>query len=67
MNIGERRVRMRKIGGVNMNTTVHYKFTKYSIQESLKQSIKEVKLIKKGQIKTKTWRELLNDLKENKE
>lgn len=68
---------MRKIGGVNMNTVAHLtaKPTKEkaperycSVYESLKQSLKEVKLIKQGKIKTKNWRKLLNELNEdNKE
>ncbi len=68
---------MRKIGGVNMNTIARLtgKLTKdnmneryCNVYESLKESLKEVKLIKKGKIKTKTWRELLQELKEdNKE
>lgn len=39
-----------------------------NVYESLKESLKEVNLIKKGKIKTKKWRELLQELKEdNKE
>ena len=68
---------MRKIGGVNMNTIARLsaKRTKdntperyCSVYESLKESLKEVKLIKQGKIKAKPWRELLKELDEdNKE
>ena len=66
-------VLMRKIGGVNMNTVARLgKLTKEktterycSVYESLKESLKEVKLIKQGKIKTKNWRELLNELNED--
>lgn len=64
---------MRKIGGVSMNT-ISGKLTKEktpqrycSIQESLRESLKEVKMIKQGKIKGKSWRELFKELKENKE
>lgn len=66
---------MRKIGGVNMNaiarltarptkdkTTERY----CSVYESLKESCKEVKLIKEGKIKPKSWRKLLKELDEGK-
>lgn len=64
---------MRKIGGVNMNTVAHLgKLTKEktterycSVYESLKESLKEVKLIREGKIKPKTWQEFLEEL--NKE
>lgn len=64
---------MRKIGGVNMNTVAHMgKLTKEktterycSVYESLKESLKEVKLIRDGKIKPKTWQEFLEEL--NKE
>lgn len=67
---------MRKIGGVNMDTIARltHKFTKdkkdkryCTIYESLEQSFKEVNLIKEGKIKPKKWRELLKEVKENKE
>lgn len=65
---------MRKIGGVNMNavarlTNTKEKFTKRycSVYESLEESLKEVKLIKEGKIKPKTWKELLEELKEDGE
>lgn len=65
---------MRKIGGVNMNTVARLTNTKEklskrycSVYESLEESLKEVKLIKEGKIKPKSWRELLNELKEDKE
>lgn len=64
---------MRKIGGVSMNT-ISSKLTKEktpqrycSIQESLRESLKEVKLIKQGKIKAKSWKDLFKELKENKE
>lgn len=67
---------MRKIGGVNMNTIAQVKgrLTKdktseryCSIYESLDESLREVKQIKEGKIKPKTWRELLEEIRENKE
>jgi len=67
---------MRKIGGVNMNAIARLtgKLTKEktterycSVYESLKESLKEVKLIKEGKIKPKTWRQLLEELEDNKE
>lgn len=67
---------MRKIGGINMNTIARLngKLTKEkaserycSVYESLEQSLKEVKLIRKGKIKPKTWDELYKELKEEKE
>lgn len=66
---------MRKIGGINMNTTARLtgKLTKdktakryCSVYESLEESLKEVKLIKEGKIKPKTWDELYEELKNNK-
>ncbi len=64
---------MRKIGGVNMNA-ISVKLTKdktaqryCSVYESLEQSLKEVKLIREGKIKPKTWDELYKELKEEKE
>lgn len=59
-----------------MNAIAHLtgKFTKEkaskrycSVYESLEQSLKEVKLIKEGKIKPKTWKELLKELKEDGE
>ena len=63
---------MKKIGGVNMNTTYNFtgNITKqkcYNIYEALKESLKEVKLIKQGKIEAKTWDELYEELKQNKE
>ena len=65
---------MRKIGGVNMNTVARLTNTKEklskrycSIYESLEESLKEVKLIKEGKIKPKTWDELYEELKQCKE
>ncbi len=67
---------MRKIGGVNMDAIAHLtgRLTKEkenkrycTVYESLEQSLKEVKLIKDGKIKPKTWRELLKELKEDGE
>lgn len=62
---------MRKIGGVNMNaisssdtkdkTTQRY----CTVYESLDESLKQVKSIKQGKIKAKTWKELYEELKEN--
>ena len=64
---------MRKIGGVSMST-ISARLTKEktaqrycSVYESLEQSLKEVKLIKEGKIKPKTWDELYKELKEKKE
>lgn len=58
---------MKKIGGVNMNTVARLTNTKEkaserycSIYESLKQSLKEVKLHRKGKIHLDTWDEYLN-------
>lgn len=67
---------MRKIGGVNMNAIAHLKgkLTKdktseryCSVYESLDESLKEVKLIKEGKTKAKTWDELYTELKNNEE
>ena len=66
---------MRKIGGINMNTITRLtgKKTKddskyCTIYKSLEESLKEVKLIKEGKIKPKTWQELLDELdNDNKE
>ena len=64
---------MRKIGGINMNA-ISAKLTKEkatqrycSVYKSLEESLKEVKMIKQGKIKTKSWKELFDELKENKE
>lgn len=63
---------MRKIGGVNMNAissklTKEKKTPRYcTVYESLDESLKEVKLIKQGKIKAKTWKELFKELKEDK-
>lgn len=62
---------MRKIGGVNMGTVAQLKkkLTKdkaqeryCSIYESLKQSLKEVKLHREGKIHLDTWDEYLNKI-----
>ena len=65
---------MRKIGGVNMNTVARLTNTKEklskrycSVYESLKESLKEVKLHKQGKIQLKTWDELYEELQEDKE
>ena len=67
---------MRKIGGINMNTITRYagKFTREktserycSVYESLEESLKEVMLIKQGKIKPKTWKQVLEELGDNKE
>ncbi len=59
-----------------MNTVTRYKrqITKEkpnerycSVYESLEESLKEVKLIREGKIKPKTWDELYKELKEEKE
>lgn len=66
-------VHMRKIGGVNMNTIAHLtrkktkdkKTERYcSVYESLKESLKEVKLHKEGKIHLDTWDDFLEELKE---
>lgn len=64
---------MRKIGGVNMSA-ISGKLTKEktigrycSVYESLEGSLKEIKLIKQGKVKTKSWKELYNNLKNNEE
>ena len=63
---------MRKIGGVNMNA-ISRRLTKEkmserycSVYESLKESLKEVKLHREGKIHLKTWDELYEELKNNK-
>lgn len=67
---------MRKIGGVSMDTiarltrniTKDKKDKRYcTVYESLEQSLQEVKLIKEGKIKPKTWDELYEELKHNEE
>lgn len=67
---------MRRIGGVNMNTIAHLtgKLTKEkapkrycSVYESLKESLKEVKLHREGKIHLDTWDEFLEELNEDKE
>lgn len=62
---------MRKIGGVSMNTITRLthrtkdKQTKRycTVYESLRQSLKEVKLHRQGKIKLNTWDEFLEELK----
>lgn len=66
---------MKKIGGINMNTIAHTgKLTKEktserycSVYESLKQSLKEVKLHREGKINLDTWDKYLKKKKEKKE
>lgn len=67
---------MRKIGGVNMDTIAHLskRHTKEkaskrycSISESLRESLKEVKLHKEGKLQLGTWDEFLEELKHDKE
>lgn len=62
---------MKKIGGINMNTTTCLKGKKAkkntSIYASIKKGLKEVKLHKQGKIHLKTWDELYNELKNEKE
>lgn len=67
---------MRKIGGVSMEAIARLrgKLTKdktskryCSVYESLEESLKEVKLMKEGKIKPKTWDELYEELQNNKE
>lgn len=65
---------MKKIGGINMSTVTRLTNTKEkksqrycSVYESLEESLKEVKLIKEGKIKPKTWEELLEELKKDGE
>ena len=58
-----------------MNTAIHFINNKKennnkrhcSIKKSLTKSLKEVKLIKQGKSKVKTWDALYNELKESKE
>lgn len=64
---------MRKIGGVNMSA-ISGRLTKEktaqrycSVYESLKQSLKEVKLHREGKIHLDTWDEYLAKKKQNKE
>lgn len=62
---------MKKIGGINMNTTTCLKGKtakkNTSIYTSIKEGLKEVKLHKQGKIHLKTWDELYNELKNEKE
>lgn len=66
---------MRKIGGVNMNTitrltqrTKDKPIKRYcTVYESLRQSLKEVKLHRQGKIKLNTWDEFLENLKKEEE
>ena len=65
---------MRKIGGVNMNTIARLtKRTKdkqseryCTVYESLRQSLKEVKLHREGKIHLDTWEEYLAKKKQSK-
>lgn len=61
---------MRKIGGINMNTTILLKGKKNnrdcSIYESLKESVKEVKLFKNGNKELNTWDVFFNELNKEK-
>ena len=56
---------MRKIGGIKMSTMILRR--EHNIQETLKQSLKEVKLHKEGKIQLKTWDELYEELNQYKE
>lgn len=66
---------MKKIGGINMNTIAHTgKIAKEktaerycSVYESLKKSLKEVKLHREGKINLDTWDEYLMKKKKDKE
>lgn len=67
---------MKKIGGVNMNAIARLngKLTKdktseryCSVYESLKESLKEVKLHRAGKIHLDTWDEYLAKKQKNKE
>ena len=67
---------MKKIGGINMNTiarltranTKDSNNERYcSVYESLKESLKEVKLHREGKIHLDTWEEYLAKKKHNKE
>lgn len=40
---------------------------KHSAAESLQQSLKEMKLIRKGKMKRRTWQEIYNELKEERD
>ena len=66
---------MKKIGGVNMNTITRFtgKLTKdkaaqryCSVYESLKESLKEVKLHREGKKHLDTWEEYLEKKKRSK-
>ena len=65
---------MKRIGGVSMDAIAQkVKLTKEnaskrhcSVYGSLEESLKEVKLIKEGKLKPKTWDELYKELKNNK-
>lgn len=64
---------MRKIGGINMNTVAVGKLTKEktsnrycTVYESLKESLKEVKLHRQGKIHLDTWEEYLAKKRQNK-
>lgn len=65
---------MRKIGGINMGTVTRLTNTKdktpqryCSVYESLKQSLKEMNLIRKGKLKAKTWDEFKKELDNEEE
>ena len=67
---------MRKIGGVNINTiarlfakTTKEKTSKRycSVYESLKESLKEVKLHKEGKMHLDTWDDFVEELKKDEE
>lgn len=65
---------MRKIGGINMSTVTRLTNTKdktseryCSVYESLKASLKEVKLHKEGKIHLDTWDEFLKELKNDED
>lgn len=65
---------MRKIGGINMSTVTRLTNTKEktsqrycSVYESLKESLKEVKLHREGKIHLDTWDEFLKELKNDED
>ena len=61
---------MRKIGGIKMGAVRELKgnlIRKYDLREALEESLKEVRLHEEGKIMLKTWDELYDELKNNKE
>ncbi|KAF6565461.1 hypothetical protein G9G63_09905 [Paenibacillus sp. EKM202P] len=53
----------KKKGGKKMNSTLDRDM---SPSESLRQSLKEMKLIRQGKMQAKSWRELRKELKDEK-